>query len=316
MIPVAEVIAARDRIAPHLRQTPVTVDHALHVWLKWENQQVTGSFKPRGALNKVLSLSPGELEAGLVACSAGNHGQAVALAGQLRGARTTVYASEHASPLKLAKMHELGAEVILVPGNYDAAEAAAIRNASESGRVFISPYNDRQVMTGAGTLGLELLDQTRPRSVLIPTGGGGLLGGVGSVLKQASPSIRVIAVQNETSAYLHQKFHGGDMRAVVEKPSLADGLSGAPEAGSQTIPLMHEIADDFLLVTEDEIADAIAHAYRAHGQIIEGSAAVGLAAVLAGKFLPDQQTLVIVTGGNIDPDKHRTLVEGKLNRTS
>jgi threonine dehydratase len=316
MIPIAEVIAARARIGPHLRRTPVTVDQALRLGFKWENQQVTGSFKPRGALNKVLLLSPAAIEAGLVASSAGNHGQAVAMAGRLRGARSTVYASDHASPLKLELMRALGAEVILVPGDYDAAEAAAMQSAAESGRVFISPYNDPQIMAGAGTLGLELLDQIHPRAVLIPTGGGGLLGGVGSVLKQASPHLRIIAVQNETSAYLHQEFHGGDMRAVVEKPSLADGLSGAPEVGSQTIPLMHEIADDFLLVTEDEIAEAIVYAIQTHGQIIEGSAAVGLAAVLAGKFVPDQETLAIVTGGNIDPARHRSLVDGKINRTS
>lgn len=228
----------------------------------------------------------------------------------MRGAAVKVYASDHASPLKIEKMRALGADVELVRGGYKDAEAAALRMAAESGRIFVSPYDDRHVIAGGGTLALELLEQSRPRSVLVPAGGGGLLAGVGCVLKQTDPTIRVVAVQNETSAYLHAEFHRRGMASVSEQPSLADGLSGAVDSGSQTIPLMHEVTDDFLLVSEDEIARAIAYAFRAHGEIIEGAAAVGLAAVLAGKFKPDGAgTLIVVTGGNIDPDRHRPLLE-------
>ncbi len=308
MIPVAEIKAARERIAPHLRRTPLTFDPALRLWLKWESQQVTGSFKPRGALNKVLALQEGELRAGLVACSAGNHGQGVALAGRVLGARVTVFVSEKASPLKIEKMRALGAEVIPVHGGYAEAEAAALDDASTSGRIFVSPYNDRHVMAGGGTLALELLEEVTARVVIIPAGGGGLLAGMGSALKQRDPTIRVIAVQSAASPFLYQAFHGGDPEAVVEEPSLADGLAGALEPGSETIPIMREVADDFMLVTEEEIARAIAYTYRAHGQVIEGAAAVSLAAVAAGRIEPIEPTVAMVTGGNIDPDRHQALV--------
>ena len=312
MIPLAEIDAAHRRIRPHLLATPVTRDPELGLWLKWENRQVTGSFKPRGALNKVLGLGDGECAAGLVACSAGNHGMGVALAARARGARVTVYASAHASPLKVGKMRELGAEVVLVEGDYGAAEATAIRAASGSGRTFVSPYNDPWVMAGAGTIALEILeemDELRPSAVLVPAGGGGLLAGVGSALKQAAPGIRVVAVQSEASPYLHEAFHGRDMAAAGERPSLADGLAGPVEPGSATVPIMREVAGDFLLVTEEEIARAVAHAFRVHGEVIEGAAAVGLAAVLAGRFAPGDATVALVTGGNIDPDRHRAIVQ-------
>ena len=305
MISLSEIRAARARITPPILTTPVTYDPDLQVWLKWESRQITGSFKPRGALNKVLSLPPERRAAGLVAASAGNHGQGVALAGKQVGAMVTVYASEQASPLKVAKMRALGAEVILLPGRYGVVEAVAIRAARESGRTYVSPYNDRQVMAGAGTLGLEVWEQVPGlEQTLIPAGGGGLLGGTGSALKQLNPAMQVIAVQNETSAYLYTDFHGGDMATVLEEDSLADGLSGAVEPGSTTVPLMHEVTDDFLLVSEAEIARAIVYAWERHGERLEGSGAVGLAAVLAGKVETGPVTVIVVSGGNIDEDIH------------
>jgi len=237
----------------------------------------------------------------------------VALAARARDARVSVYASAGASPLKVGRMRELGAEVVLVEGGYGAAETAAIRAAANSGRTFVSPYNDPWVMAGAGTLALELIEELEgaagPSAVLIPAGGGGLLAGVGSALKQAAPGIRVVAVQSDASPYLHEAFHGRDMDAVVERPTLADGLAGPVEPGSATVPIMREVTDDFLLVTEEEIARAIAHAFRAHGEVIEGAAAVGLAAVLAGRFPPGGATVVLVTGGNIDPGRHRAIAQ-------
>jgi len=305
MIPLSEIHAARARITPPILTTPVTYDPDLQVWLKWESRQITGSFKPRGALNKVLSLPPERRAAGRVAASAGNQGQGVALAGKQVGARVTVYASEHASPLKVANMHELGAEVMLLPGRYGEVEAQAILAARESGQTYVSPYNDPQVMAGAGTLGLEIWEQIPGlEHVLIPAGGGGLLGGVGSALKQLDPAIRVIAVQNETSPYLYTDFHRGDMATVLEEDSLADGLSGAVEPGSATIPLMHEVTDEFLLVSEAEIARAIVYAWKRHAERIEGSGAVGLAAVVAGKVETEQVTVIVVSGGNIDGEVH------------
>jgi threonine dehydratase len=313
MIPLTEVAAARSQIRSHVRTTPVTLDDRLGLWLKWENRQATGSFKLRGALNKVFSLSEEQVAIGLFACSAGNHGLGLALAAQTRGASVTVFASEHASPLKLERMRKLGAEVVLVAGDYGEAETAAIRSAAAAGTVFVSPYNDPLVMAGAATVASELIEHETPDAVLVPAGGGGLLAGVGSLLKQIDSRTRVIAVQSENSAYLHAAFHGQDMRKVIERPSIADGLAGPVEPGSQTVPLMLEVTDDFLLVSEEEIAQAVAYAYRTHGETIEASAAVGLAAVLAGKFRPEGVVQAIVTGANIDPERHRALIGSPRN---
>jgi len=303
VIPLAEIEAAAPRIAPYLRPTPLTHDPDLDVWIRWENQQVTGSFKPRGALNALLALDPDARARGIVACSAGNHGQGVALAARAVGAHATVFASDHASPLKVARMRELGAEVILVPGDYAAAETAALAAAQASGRRYVSPYNHRLVMAGAGTLGLELWQALPPRMVVVPVGGGGLLGGVGSALRQLDPTIQVVGAQSEASAYLHAEFHGRDMRQVRETTSLADGLAGAVEEGSETVPILHEVTDDFVLVTESEIGAAIAYAHTHHRQVLEGAGAVALAAVLSGRLTLARPAVALATGGNIDPER-------------
>ena len=308
VIPLAEIEQAAARIAPHVHSTPLTRDLALDLWIRWENQQVTGSFKPRGALNALFALTPEERAHGIVACSAGNHGQGVALAARAVGTKATVFAAEHASPLKIGRMRELGAEVILVPGGYAEAEAAALAAAQASGRRFVSPYNDRLVMAGAGTLGLELYQALAPRTVMVPVGGGGLLGGVGSALRQLDSTIRVVGVQSEASAYLHAEFHTRDMRHVILGPSLADGLAGAVEKGSETVPILHEVADDFLLVSEAEIGAAITYAHWQHAQVLEGAGAVALALVLAGRGTFDRPAVAIATGGNIDPERFRAVI--------
>jgi threonine dehydratase len=300
-----DILSARERIVPHIRITPVTYDESLGIWLKWENQQVTGSFKPRGALNKILSLTPEERERGLIACSAGNHGQGAALAAKIAGATVTVYASDHAARNKIEKMQALGAEVIQVDGDYGVAEATGIREAKEQGKTWVSPYNDPLIIAGQGTLALELIEQCPGATQwLVPVGGGGLIAGM---LVGAPSTVRVIGVQSEASPYLHHEFHYHDMSKALDLPSLADGLSGGIEPGSATIAAIHNAAD-VCLVTEPQIAEAIAYAYHKHNQVIEGSGAVGLALVLSGQLQGNGSAVVLVSGGNIDADKHQTLV--------
>ncbi|MEK6575060.1 MAG: threonine/serine dehydratase [Chloroflexota bacterium] len=306
MTDLGDIQRARTLVSPHIHSTPVTFDEKLGVWLKWENQQTTGSFKLRGALNKVLSLSAEERARGLIAASAGNHGQGVALAAKMAGAKVTVYVPQEAAQIKVDKMYALGAEVVHVPGQYGDAEATAIRTANEQGRAFVSPYNDSLVIAGQGTLALELAEQC-PDTIrwLIPVGGGGLIAGM---IAGAPTAVSVIGVQSEASPYLYHEFHYRDMSKAVELPSLADGLSGAIEPGSVTIEAIHGAAD-VRLVTEAQIAEAIAYAFHAHGHVIEGSGAVGLAAVLSGQLKGDGRTVVLISGGNIDPDKHRKICE-------
>jgi threonine dehydratase len=288
------------RIRGHVEKTPVTRLDSHNLYLKWESHQPTRSFKVRGAFNRMLT-DP-DLPEKVITGSAGNHGLAVSLAARELGIRAEVYVPEAAPAVKVDRMRDLGAEVIRVPGLYGDAEARAIRTARETGVPFISPYNDPAVIAGAGTIALELLEQAPVKRILVPVGGGGLIAGVGFCAREIDPEIEIIGVLSEASPYLYHQFYDGTMEGVVEQPTLTDGLAGAVEPGSITIDLVTRAADAIVQVTEEAVARAVALLYRETGEIVEGSGAVGLAAVLSGQVDPnDRVTAAIVTGGNIDP---------------
>jgi threonine dehydratase len=304
MIPFQWFEQALDRVNPHIRTTPLTYNPHLNIFIKWENHQVTGSFKVRGALNKVLSLQPWERQRGLVTASAGNHGQGVALAAGISNSPVLVFASEHASPLKVTAMQALGAEVRLVTGGYAEAEQAGLEYAAVNGMTWVSPYNDGLVIAGQGTLAAELIKQLpllENAVWVIPAGGGGLFSGIGAFLENATPRPTLVAVQSEASPFLHALFHTGTQANILELPSLADGLAGPVEPGSVTIPLVQKFADDFLLVSEEHIEQAIAYAWTQYHERIEGSGAVSLAAILSGQLVM-RPAVLIITGGNIQPE--------------
>ena len=326
MIPYDWFEQAQERITPHIQKTPFTFDAKRGLFLKWENHQITGSFKPRGALNKVLSLAEWERATGLVAASAGNHGQGVALAGRLTGAAVEVFVSEHAIPAKIEAMRELGAQLFLIEGGYSEAESAGREYAKTHQKVFISPYNDGQIIAGQGTIGLEILSELphllNPSSFqkgerygwngkalnwIVPTGGGGLISALGALLKKHEPQARLTAVQAEASPFTHSLFHRHTQAGIQDLPTLADGLSGAVEEGSVTIPMIEEFVDDFILVSEEEIGRAIAFAWFNYHEKIEGSAATGLAAAIAGK-VKERPSVLIITGGNIQPEVHEQII--------
>ncbi len=311
MIPYEWMEQAQARIAPYVRQTPLARDTQRGLYLKWENQQVTGSFKPRGAINKVLTLEEWERSAGLVAASAGNHGQGVALARQITHAPVEVFVSEHAVPAKVQAMRELGAVIHSVEGGYAEAETAGRRYAEEQRRVFISPYNDGQVIAGQGTIGLEVLrqlDGVEAANWMVPTGGGGLISAIGTLFTQLPHCPKLIGVQAAASPFTDSLFHRHTQEGIRDLPTLADGLSGAVEQGSVTIPMIERYVDDFLTVSEEEIARAIAFAWYVYHEKIEGSAAVALAAVLAGK-VAQRPSVLILTGGNIQPEVHAQIIQ-------
>jgi threonine dehydratase len=305
IFPFEWIVRAEQRIGPHVRVTPLTRDDERGISLKWETQQVTGSFKARGAFNKVLSLEPWEQQQGIVAASAGNHGQGVALAGKHVNAPVTVFASQAASPLKIEKMRVLGAEVRLVPGGYEQAEGEGIQYAAENNRTWVSPYNDAQVIAGQGTIGLEITRQMEllPRmTVLVPVSGGGLLAGIAAALSKSPVPLRIVGVQAKASAFMYALVERDSQENVPDLPTLADGLSGPVDKDSITIPLVKSMVDDILLVDEEEISRAIAFAYHVYGETIEGSAAVGLAAILSGAV--KAPAIVVISGGNILPELH------------
>lgn len=312
MIPHDWVENASRRISNLITSTPVTYDPKIDTFFKWENKQKTGSFKIRGAANKILSLSDWELSQGLVTCSAGNHGQGMALAAQICGASCTVFVSSHAPAIKVKAMKELGASVILVDGGYADTEKTAIRYSKDFHKTFISPYNDGQVVAGQGTIALELINHFKNllpfKSLVVPVGGGGLISGIGSVFYDRPDRPKLIGVQSEASAFAFQLIHRDSQAGVVESDSIAEGLAGEIDHDSITIPLMKKLVDEMILVTEPEILAAIRFAWKTYGEVIEGSAAVGLAAILTGKIklLP---AMVVITGGNIQPELFDSIIK-------
>jgi threonine dehydratase len=318
MIPPAWLEQAQVRLRAHILETPLSYDREAGLYLKWENRQTTGSFKLRGALNKVLALEEWERGRGLAAASAGNHGQGVALAGSKVGARVLIFASEHAVPAKLEAMRRLGAEVRLIPGGYGEAEAAGLVYAAEHETTWVSPYNDGLVISGQATLALEALAQLErlgageaPKAWIVPVGGGGLCAGIASALQSspARPGLRLVGVQSDASPFFHALFHQGSQSLAVELPSLADGLAGPVEANSVTIPILKHSLDDLVLVSEAEIEAAIRLAWERYGEVIEGSAAAALAAAWFGQ-VAERPALVVLSGGNIQPELHDRLCAG------
>jgi threonine dehydratase len=310
MIPHEWIEQASQRIGPYIKKTPLTFDQNRNFYLKWENHQLTGSFKARGALNKILSLQDWELECGLVTASAGNHGQGVALAAGLKQACVSVFASDHALANKLDAMRQLGAQIHLVPGGYGEAEQAGIEYARATGATWISPYNDGMVIAGQGTIALEVMRElANPSSVtwVVPAGGGGLISGIACALQNLEPFPKLIAVQSNASSFLYEIYHHGNQRGVVELPSLADGLAGPVEQGSVTIPMVKNYVTDFILVDETEIRDAIKFAWITYHERIEGSAAAALAALIFG-HISDRPAVAVLTGGNIPLEDHTQIV--------
>lgn len=327
MIPRQWIEEAHNRIGDRILETPVTHDPKHDLYLKWENRQRSGSFKVRGAFNKVLSLADWERERGLVAASAGNHGAGLALAAQEVGANAIIYVSEKAVPSKVEAMRELGAEVRSVVGNYGEAEKAGLAYAARTGATWVSAYNDGQVIAGQATLGQEILRQV-PESIqmtwIVPVGGGGLLAGIASAVHTSPPEdkgvkadgsnrVRLIGVQSEASPFFYALYHGQEQDDYTELPSLADGLAGKIEDGAITIPIVKRLADEMVLISEAEIARAVGYAWQHYGETIEGSAAAALAAALGGR-VNDRPAIVIISGGNIEPDVHARLREDRNER--
>ena len=275
---VADVQAAATRIRPFLPPTPLLDG------LKLETLQPTGSFKVRGALAALTVLPRGTK---VVTASAGNHGLAVAWAAAELGLVATVVVAETASPAKVEALRRFPATLVQHGADYDAAERHAL---SLEGH-YVSPYNDREVIAGAGTLALELTDA---ETIVVPVGGGGLAGGVG-----LAAAGRVIGVVPDASPAMQMAVAAGEIVEVELRETLADGLAGNIEPGSVTVELCARYLDSIVAVTEDEIAEAMCHLVRAHGIVAEGSGAAGVAAIRSGKIEPDDKTVVVVSGRNV-----------------
>jgi threonine dehydratase len=309
--PADDLIAAIDQAAralrPYVRATPLHHSPQLSeltgadVHLKLENWQHTGSFKLRGAMNKLLSLSPAQRAAGVVAASSGNHGAAVAYGCRLLGATGVVFVPEHAAPAKLAAMRRYGVEVRPLGDDSLVSEQAARRYAAEQGLAYISPYNDPAVVAGQGTLGLEIAGQLPEVAVVfVAVGGGGLISGVAAALKAHNPQVQVIGCLPQNSPVMAVSVQQGEIVELPSLPTLSDGTAGGIETGAITFDLCRALVDDWLLVSEAEIAAAMRLLIEGDHQLVEGAAAVPVAALLkSADRWRGQQVAVILCGGNI-----------------
>jgi threonine dehydratase len=317
MLSAQDIIEAEARIRPLVRETPV--DRSLRlsrlggaeVYLKLEHLQHTGSFKLRGATNKILSLDDEQLRGGVIAASTGNHGMGVCYAARHAGTTATIYLPRDVSEQKLATIKQLGGIPILSAGDCLEAEYRAREAALKSGQVFISPYNDAQVIAGQGTIGAELGRQLdRIDAVFVATGGGGLIAGVAAYLKSVSPHTRVIGCWPENARALYECLLAGEIIEVPEEQTISESTSGGVEEGAITFTLCRQLIDDYSLVSEAEIIEAMRLIFDEEHWVIEGSAGVAVAAYLkAREKYAGQNVAIILCGRNIASTKFRGILQ-------
>lgn len=311
-----KVRQAYARIKADIRRTPVEYSEPLsretgaRVYVKWECDQHTGSFKLRGALNKLRSLAAEERARGVVSASTGNHGLAISHASMLEGVGLKLFLPETAAEVKRARIAAMGVDVEVRGASCEKTEAIAREFAGRTGRVFVSPYNDWDIVFGAGTVGLELAeDLARFDDVFVPVGGGGLIAGLAGFLKAVRPGVRIVGVEPVTSAFLAASIAAGRLVDIEETESVADAVAGAIEPGSITFPLCRDLVDSIACVPESRIVQAMALVQEHHGRMVEGAGALPIAALLESPQISRGRTVVaVVSGANIAPDRFRAIV--------
>jgi len=315
LLPANAVIAA-NRIGAHIRETPLDYSPALseksgaNVYLKLENLQHTGSFKLRGAFNKLLSLTPEEREAGGVAASSGNHGAAIAYAMNKLGVTGVIFVPEQTSSTKVDAIKRAGGDVRFFGTDGLDTEVHARDYAQQNDMVYLSPYNDLDVIAGQGTCGVEIAQQLSDiDAVFIAVGGGGLISGVGSFLKSVNPAIAVVSCQPVASAVMTESVKAGEIVDLPGKPTLSDGTAGGIEAGAITFEICRDLVDEYQVVTEDQIGDAMCMFMDFHHMLPEGAAGVAIAGFLASaEKYKGKNIVIIVCGGNISRETLKKVI--------
>jgi len=317
---VNNIIAADQRIKAvdgGVRETPLdesavfSEQTGVGFLLKGEHLQRTGSFKMRGAMNKVLGLDEEDRKRGIITASSGNHGMATTQAARVGGVEATIYLPETVSPLKHANMKRLGANTVLVPGNGVEAEITGRAAAEREGKTFVSPYSDLEIIAGQGTVGLELAEQCPDlAAVYVCVGGGGLISGIGSYLKARRPEVEIIGCWPANATAMHLCLERGEIYDTPETETLSDGSAGGVEQGSITFPICQQVIDRHVLVSEAEIAGAMRAMAASENFIIEGAAGVALGAAFktAGDYR-GRKIAVVVCGRNIALDTFRAVLE-------
>jgi threonine dehydratase len=314
-----EIQIASQRIYPHCLKTPLLYSAFLSklingsVHLKLENEQVTGSFKARGSLNKILSLTSEESEKGVITASTGNHALGVARALSISGVHGVIYLPEGASKSKVNALANYPVELRTYGRNSLETELHAKQVAFEKGAIWISPYNDPKIIAGQGTIGKEILEQTdQIDHILVTIGGGGLVSGIATYLKSKIPDIRITGCQPEHSPEMSLSVQAGKIVEIKnQRETLSDGSAGGVEPGSITFPLCQQLVDEYILVSEDEIKKAIRIIAEKHKKIIEGAAGVAVGAFLKDytRFM-DSNVVIVICGGNIDFSTLKSVLSG------
>ena len=311
-----DVVTAADRVRSYIRKTHLTHSRPFSdlvnadVWFKLESLQITGSFKARGAVNKILSLKDQEKERGVVSASTGNHGAAVAYAAGELNIGCTIYVPDDASATKLENMKQFGAKIKVHGDDCIKAEAKARQVSISTGQTYVSPYNDPFVMAGQGTLGVEIESQCDGLDVIIiSVGGGGLIGGTAVYLKSVWPEIHVIGCSPENSAVMIHSMKAGRVLDLESRSTLSDGTAGGVEENSITFPICSNVIDESVLVTENEIKNAMITYMEKEHQLLEGAAGTAVAALIKKKDnLHGKRVGVIICGGNISLDTVREIL--------
>lgn len=322
MITLEDIRQAQSAISPYICRTSLELSSTLssqigtEVYLKMENLQKTGSFKVRGAMNKILSLSDGERRRGVIAASAGNHAQGVAMASSLLGIPSTIVMPENAPLTKITATESYGAQVVLSGRVFDDSYEKALEIQQETGAVFIHAFDDPAIMAGQGTIGLEIYEELPDvDTVLIPIGGGGLIAGVAVALKSLKPSVRIIGVQAAGAAGMIHARKMGKPESLPHADTLADGIA-VKRVGDLTFATAERYVDELVTVEEEEISQAILTLMEKTKTLTEGAGAVGLAAALQGKVdLTGQKAVFIISGGNMDINFLAQIIERGLRRS-
>lgn len=318
-VTLTDIEAARGRIASGIVETPCDRSFAFEdlvpsqLWLKFENRQRTGSFKDRGALNKILGLSEDERERGIVTASAGNHAQAVAFHANRLGVPAVVVMPESTPLIKVARTRAHGAEVIQRGVTLTESLEEALRLEAE-GRVMVHPYNDREIIAGQGSVVLEILEQVpNVTHVIVPIGGGGLIAGIGVALKALRPEVRLIGVEAAQAASAKASIQAGEVVHIESAETIADGIA-VKRIGDLTFPYVRDLVDEIVLVEESEIASAILLLLERERTVVEGAGATTLAALVSGRVevSPGDVVVPILCGGNIDVSRISRIIDRGL----
>ena len=322
MISIEMIQQARQRLKDRIYTTPCAWSENLsracgcELYLKLENLQVTGSFKDRGALNKLLSLSDAEKESGIIAASAGNHAQGVAHAARLLGISATIVMPETTPLAKIRGTRELGAEIILHGGGYDEAYDKACELQQQHGYTLVHAFNDPLVIAGQGTIGLEIIEQLpEVEMVVVPVGGGGLISGIATAMNSLKPGLEIIGVEAERMAAMKRSVAAGKVTKLPMANTLADGISVA-RVGELTLPIVQNLVSDIVTVSEEEIASGVMTLLEREKSLAEGAGAAGFAALLHRRIpnMDGKKVVAVISGGNIDLTRLSHIIDRGLEQ--